>query len=525
MFQMAAYCRLSKEDGENKVSESIENQIKIIREYVNRSDDLEIADTYIDDGYSGLYFSDRPQFQRMMGDIYRGRIQGVITKDISRLGREHIETSNYIERVFPSFHIRYIAILDGLDSMSHTNEELAQFKTLFNDMYSRDISKKIRGALTVQKKRGQFVSGFAPYGYIKDPGDKHHFILDKEAAGIVRRIYDLYLSGYSRGGIAAILNAEGVPAPSEYKQKVQGLAYMNARKKPGTRSWSYSTIQSILKNRVYTGAMVQHKTEKISYKMKKCRYIPEEEQYIVENMHEEIISRDTFEQARNLGKKQIRTSGPERKSKKADPYAGLLICGDCGCPLQKISRKQGFECGSYHRKGNIRCCSHFIREDTLEEILKDQIQRQIRLCLKEEDREEIAKAADSQRERKIRLAVAERKVKRREEELEAVLRYKKKAYESYLDNVLDREEYTAYQEEYEQQERSIRVSMKKMQEERKYLKQTQVNWIEEFMKSGALTEITREMMMELIEKITVSGDKSLEIEFNYRVPSDIFPYL
>ena len=175
MYQMAAYCRLSKDDGENKISESIENQMKLIREYVGKSEDLEIADIYIDDGYSGLYFANRPEFQRMMEDIYKGKIQGVITKDISRLGREHIETSNYIERVFPSLGIRYIAILDGVDSVAHSNEELAQFKTLFNDMYSRDISKKIRGALSAQKKRGQFMSGFAPYGYIKDPADKHHF--------------------------------------------------------------------------------------------------------------------------------------------------------------------------------------------------------------------------------------------------------------------------------------------------------------------------------------------------------------
>ena len=177
MYQMGVYCRLSKDDGENKVSESIENQMKLIREYVTKSEDLEIADIYIDDGYSGLYFANRPGISADDGGyLQREKVQGVITKDISRLGREHIETSNYIERVFPSLGVRYIAILDGMDSVHHSNEELAQFKTLFNDMYSRDISKKIRGALTAQKKRGQFMSGFAPYGYVKDPADKHHFL-------------------------------------------------------------------------------------------------------------------------------------------------------------------------------------------------------------------------------------------------------------------------------------------------------------------------------------------------------------
>lgn len=140
---MAAYCRISRDDSENKISESIENQLKLIREYVDRADDMELAAVYADDGFSGMYYDNRPEFQRMMRDIYQGKIQGIITKDISRLGREHIETSNYIERVFPSLRVRYIAILDGLDSYSHQNEELAQFKTLLNDMYCRDISKKL----------------------------------------------------------------------------------------------------------------------------------------------------------------------------------------------------------------------------------------------------------------------------------------------------------------------------------------------------------------------------------------------
>ncbi len=143
MYQMGVYCRLSKDDGENKVSESIENQMKLIREYVTKSEDLEIADIYIDDGYSGLYFANRPEFQRMMNDILQRENSRRYYERYFRLGREHIETSNYIERVFPSLGVRYIAILDGVDSVHHSNEELAQFKTLFNDMYSRDISKKI----------------------------------------------------------------------------------------------------------------------------------------------------------------------------------------------------------------------------------------------------------------------------------------------------------------------------------------------------------------------------------------------
>lgn len=294
MYRMAGYCRLSKEDGENRISESIENQMRLISEYVDKAGDMKLVRMYIDDGYSGLYFSNRPQFQQMMADIYRGEIQGVITKDISRLGREHIETGHYIERVFPSMGIRYVAILDGVDSLCHSNEELAQFKALLNDMYSRDISKKIRGAFQVQKKQGKYMSGFAPYGYRKDPSDRHRFLIDEEAAETVRKIYALYLEGVPVRKIAELLNEQQIFPPTEYKRKVQNLSYVNRQGREQVQRWNAPTIYTILKNPTYTGAMVQHKTEKISYKIEKCRNIPPEERYVVEGMHEAIISKELF---------------------------------------------------------------------------------------------------------------------------------------------------------------------------------------------------------------------------------------
>lgn len=521
MYQIAAYCRLSKEDGENKISESIENQIKLIREYVRKSNDLEIADVYIDDGYSGLYFANRPEFQRMMEDIYKGKIQGVITKDISRLGREHIETSNYIERVFPSLGIRYVAVLDGVDSVSHSNEELAQFKTLFNDMYSRDISKKIRGALSVQKKQGRFMSGFAPYGYVKNPEDKHHFLIDEEAAKVVRKIYNLYLSGYSRDGIAKKLNEEGVLTPSEYKRKVQGLKYANAKEKTGMKGWAYPTINVILKNRVYTGAMVQHKSEKISYKVEKYRYIPEEQQYILEGMHEPIISKDTFEQVQAIMTKRTRTPGFHSGIKKVNPYAGILACGDCGYNLQRVTCRNGYECASYHKKGNTMCYSHFIKKETLDSIVKNEIRRQVKLALKERDRDELLKAADRGKEAEQRRAETDQKIERLQNELLGIQKYKKKTYENYVDGLLDKEEYLFYKSEYEKQDREIRTKILQMETEKDSFGKAEENYeerIEKFMKSGILTEITREIVTELMDTIIVNGDRSIDIVFRYKSP-------
>ena len=519
MYQMAAYCRLSKDDGENKISESIENQMKLIREYAGKSNDLEIADIYIDDGYSGLYFANRPEFQRMMEDIYKGKIQGVITKDISRLGREHIETSNYIERVFPSLGVRYIAILDGVDSVHHSNEELAQFKTLFNDMYSRDISKKIRGALSAQKKRGQFMSGFAPYGYMKDPADKHHFLIDEEAAKVVRRIFYMSLEGYSRDGIARKLNQEGVMTPSEYKRKVQGLKYTNALEKAGGKGWAYPTVNVILRNRVYTGAMVQHKSEKISYKVEKYHYIPEEQQYIVEGMHEAIISKDTFEQVQENMKKRTRTPGFHSEVRKVNPYAGILVCGDCGYNLQRVTCRDGYECGTYHKKGNTICHSHFIKKEILDSIVINEIQRQAEMALKESDKDEILKAADRRKEVKRRCAEADQQIERLQKELAAVQKYKKKTYENYVDGVLDKEEYLSYKRKYNA---DIELLQKAIDEWEERLTDVLENrsernrWINHFMQFSTMEEIDRRAVMQLIRSIRVIGKDELHIEFNYQ---------
>lgn len=521
MYQMAAYCRLSKDDGENKISESIENQLKLIREYVSKSTDLEIADVYIDDGYSGLYFANRPDFQRMMEDIYNGKIQGVITKDISRLGREHIETSNYIERVFPSLNIRFIAILDNVDSISHSNEELAQFKTLFNDMYSRDISKKIRGSLTAQKKRGHFMSGFAPYGYQKDPKDKHHFIIDPEAAQIVRRIFSMYLSGYSRDSIAKILNNEKILSPSEYKRKVQKLNYANAHEKSGAKGWAYPTINVILRNRVYTGAMVQHKSEKISYKIDKYKYIPKEDQYIVENMHEPIISQDTFDQVQALMTKRTRTPGYLSEVKQVNPYAGILVCGDCGYNLLRVTCRDGYECSSYHKKGNSHCCSHFIKKSILDDVVKMEIQRQASLALKEKDKDDILKAADRRNELARKTISADQQLEQLKTDRAVIQKYKKKTYENYVDQILTKEEYLTYKSDYERQEQDILDRIAQIEAEKEQFTESQVeyeHWIEKFIKYGAIDEITREMVVELIDKILIHKDMSIDVVFRYRSP-------
>lgn len=421
-----------------------------------------------------------------------------------------------------------IGNLPVIEMQNHelTQEELNGLIDYFTDgeelyMYSRDISKKIRGALTAQKKRGQFMSGFAPYGYVKDPADKHHFLVDEEAAKVVRRIFYMSLEGYSRDGIAKKLNQEGILTPSEYKRKVQGLKYANALEKAGAKGWAYPTINVILRNRVYTGAMVQHKSEKISYKVEKYQYIPEEQQYIVEGMHEAIISKDTFEQVQELMKKRTRTPGFNSEVRKVNPYAGIIVCGDCGYNFQRVTCRDGYECGTYHKKGNTVCYSHFIKKEVLDSIVKNEIQRQAELALKESDKDEILKVADRKKEVQRRCAEADQQIERLQKELAAVQKYKKKTYENYVDGVLDKEEYLSYKAEYEKQDKDIRAKIQLAEQEKDSFgeaEESYENWIEKFIKYGTLSEVTREIVTELIEKIVVNGDKSIDIVFKYQSP-------
>lgn len=518
VYRTAAYCRLSKEDDDSGLSESIENQLAIIEEYILKSGDLELVDIYIDDGYSGMNF-DRPEFVRMIQDVKDKRIDAIITKDMSRLGREHIGTSNYRELVFPKLGIRYISVLDGIDSLSHENEELAQFKSLFNDMYSRDISKKIIGALNAKKKTGAHMSGLAPYGYIKDPYDKHKLIIDEEAAEVVQRIYSLFLQGFSKKRIAKMLNEESVMTPSEYKRKVLKINYKNGNEKE-KKGWSYSTINVILKNRMYTGAMVSHKTAKISYKVDKEIPIPPKDQIIVENMHEAIIKKDIFNQVQELAKKRTRIPGFGQHSDKVNPYAGLLVCGDCGYHIHRVTCRNGYDCATYHSKGTRFCFSHFTPKNVLDGIVKYEVEKQYQHALQEKDEVDIVKMAELQNGKNKAHIHYQKQVERLRSELDKAEKYKKKTYENYVDGILNKKEYICYKAEYEEEanklQREMELLLKRISEEESIREKEHKTWITEFVKAGELKEVTRELVVEIIEEIQIHGERMIDITFKYK---------
>lgn len=317
-FKVAIYIRLSREDGENGESESIGNQRDIIMRYI-KENNLQFIDEYVDDGVSGTTF-ERSGFQRMISDIEQKRINMVITKDLSRLGREYIQTGYYIENYFPEHMVRYVAINDGIDTfLDSTSNDVTPFKSIMNDMYAKDISKKVRSVIKEKQKKGEYMCTVPPYGYKKDISQKNHLVVDENVSYIVRDIFKMYLDGNSVYKIRDYLNNQNIQSPSGYVKKITEI-----------KKWNSVTILNILANKAYIGTTVSNKRTNISYKSKKRIKVPEKEYIITENTHEAIIDKEDFEKVQFLlAKKSI-----NKKNKHEYLFRGLIKCKTCHSNLE-----------------------------------------------------------------------------------------------------------------------------------------------------------------------------------------------
>lgn len=345
-FNTAVYIRLSREDGDRAESDSAGNQRKLLTKYVAENSDMVLYDLYVDDGYTGTNFS-RPGFRRMMADIENGRVNCVVVKDLSRFGRDYIETGRYLERIFPRLGVRFVALSDHIDSRESAYDMLLPIKNIFNEQYARDISDKIHAAIDTKQRAGEFIGAFASFGYRKSPCDKNRLVPDAEAAEIVRRIFRMFVQGCGKQQIAKALNAEGIPCPAEYK-RINGENYQNCNERGGKMHWSYSTINSILHKEIYVGNMVQGtKYQKLRMYQKA---VAPEEWIVVEHTHEPIIDEETWEKAQKLLGKQTGT----RAEVSPNPFAGILKCGDCGGAMVRNSWKKADGRREYYLPRNVQ---------------------------------------------------------------------------------------------------------------------------------------------------------------------------
>ncbi len=371
-YSVGLYIRLSKEDQGANQSQSVVNQKSLLTSFVKKNK-LNIYSNYIDDGFSGTSF-ERPGFIKMVEDIKAKKINMVIVKDMSRLGRDYILTGYYMEKFFPEENVRFISLLDGIDTgQENQNSDIAPFKAIINDLYAKDISKKIKSVKHDKQNKGLFIGGKAPYGYKKSTEEKNTILIDENVAPIVKRIFSLALNGISCRQIAMILNTEKVPTPSNYA----GIKI--SHKGPYTGKWSSERITFMLKNQVYIGNMVQGRVKKVSYKSKKILKLPPEEWVVVENTHTPIVDKDTFDKVQILVNSRKST-----RSRKYDYLLkGLIYCHECGYPLSVIRRdlannKEAFYfiCRTYQRFTKLRKCTcHSIKEETINTVVIDTVRK------------------------------------------------------------------------------------------------------------------------------------------------------
>lgn len=518
-WKAADYARISREDGDKEESDSIGTQFDIIDDYIAHNDDITFIDRYSDDGWSGTNF-DRPDFMRLMEDIKKGKINCVIVKDLSRLGRNYILVGQYLEMIFPMLNIRFISVNDRIDSIkdpASINNALVSFKNVMNDEYCRDISNKVRSSLDHKRSKGEFIGSFASYGYMKDPDDHHHLIVDPVAAEVVKNIFDWFLQGMSIIGIAKRLNHMGISNPSAYKRQC-GLNYKHPAGQLDS-AWPDSSVKRVLKNRLYVGDMVQNKNRTKSYKVQVSVAVPEENWVIVPNMHEAIIDREKFETVQQLLMRDTRTSpGINHVS----IFAGYIRCADCLRAMGKKSVAQSYGkyhyyvCQTFRKAGRNLCTKHTIREKQLYDAVLATIQSQIDLAV---SMDQLVNDLKSQNVRAAKSSRLEKMLQLKEEEYEKVSRCRIDLYPDWKAGILSKDEYLSLKAKIGEQLEQIEIAIANIKEEISKYQSAPVSenkFISSFLRYRNIQVLTREVIVELIEMIYVHEGGTITIQFKYQ---------
>lgn len=516
------YLRLSKEDAD-KVSKgddsaSIKNQRLLLTDFA-LAHKFSIVNVYSDDDESGLY-DDRPDFEKMMIDAKLGEFDIIIAKTQSRFSRnmEHIE--KYLHHDLPNLGIRFIGVVDGVDTSDEENKKSRQINGLVNEWYCEDLSKNIRSSFKAKMKDGQFLGSSCPYGYKKDPQNHNHLIIDEYAAKIVRRIYSLYLSGYGKAKIGSILSSDGILIPTLYKREVLGENYQNSKELETTKNWSYQTIHTILNNETYAGHLIQNKMNTLSYKDKKKKILPKEKWIIVKNTHEPIIKQEVFDMVQKLQKSRTRSVNSTEMN---GIFSGLIFCADCRhAMLRKYARRGdrgfiGYICKTYKTQGKRFCDSHSIDIDDLEASVLLSIKSEARKILKKEDIDELNKVQvynDSKNYYEMQL-------KNIQNRLDKVSKFKRKTYDSYMEDLISREEYVEYTSVYDKEIEELKQQQCMINDKadlQQRLDAQYDEWVEAFKDYINIDTLTRDMVLELIDKIEVNSDGSINIYYKFQNP-------
>ncbi|MBS5853836.1 MAG: recombinase family protein [Clostridium sp.] len=523
-IRVAKYIRLSREDGDDRESESVENQRDIIDNYIQEHEELIEAGEYVDDGYTGTNFN-RPGFRRMLKDIEEEKIDCIITKDLSRFGRDHIDTGYYLERYLPTNNIRYIAIGDNVDTLKADGLQFLTFKLSFNDYYAQDISNKIKSVKQRKIEKGEYQAGIPPYGYKKSAEKKNHLIQDEYSSKIVKEIFDMYVNkGMSTIKIADELNKREIEPPAVYLQIPTYMKKKSANPS-GKYVWLRAQIGKILRNEVYLGSVVGRKFQKVSHKISKVRCTKKEEHIILENMHEPIINIETWNKAQD----KLNGYTKIRERKHDHILKGLVYCGECGnkatlrCREEK--RKNGnvwratyFICSKRNNYSGLCDCKQ-ISANLIEEVVIGKIKEETKKIKFSED--EIKKIYNKAEEEansinnlyKIKLQEMQKQLKKVESSIEEI-------YQDKINKLIQVEDFKI-------------IYLKKQKEREKIVKE--INKIEDEFKKASnmqskvdlkeirqiaedllnMKEQNKIVLQELIKKIEFDTNKNIKIQFDF----------
>ena len=511
-YRVGIYIRLSKEDEEKEKyseSESVQNQRTLLMQYIKENKFNFVAE-YVDDGVSGTSF-DRPAFNKMIDDIEQGKINMVITKDLSRLGRNYVQSGYYTETYFPEHNVRYIAILDNIDTaLDSANNDIAPFKSILNEMYAKDTSKKINSVLQSKRNNGEYL-GTAPYGYKKVPENKYHLVIDEEAAEVVRTVFRMFLEGHGTMQIADYLSEQKIPIPSDYNKRNRGT------KSISYGLWPQSTVRFILSNEVYTGTVVQGKRKKISFKSRKFVDVPEEDWIRVPNMHEAIVSKEDFERA----KKILEATKGSRIVENDYLFKGILQCFDCkGYIGIRSPDKNGNiygRCQRYARYSKFDVCSphnfnYQVFEENMIVVLRE-------ICKEYSDKkklEEIAKKSKSKEDKELDLR---NKLKTYKTQIEKETRKLDLLYEDRLEGIITVDSYIEKANKIKKEVEDYTKRIKEMEQElngenvQEDKEKKLDNLVDEFLN---MEKPNKEIIREFIERIEIHSDKQVDIYFNFK---------
>ena len=523
VYRAGLYARISVETERKREADTIGNQLQLLTDYVSEHSDLTVFDIYSDDDISGTDFI-RPEFSRMMNDLRDGKINCIIVKDLSRLGRNYLESGEYIEMVFPFFRCRFISVTDRFDTKYQQADISVQLKNMANEMYAKDISRKICSTMRTIQDQGKFAGSRAPYGYRLDPADKHHLVIDEETASIVKQLFELLAEGNTVHYVATTMNARGIPSPGRLLYE-RGIATTDHFK---NSKWYMQTVRRILQDEIYLGWMVSGKFRSTYHSTGKkgSQPVPREEWIVTKGTHEPIVTEELFNKVQEyfvrMKEEHGQTAVYNSKSKKASIFKGHLRCGECGQAMfLRNKHSHGkvtawYYCALHENYNSSYCVKKAVKKQDVEDIALKLIRTQIKLFT---DAREMIIALNKKESSKTKHRIYSDQIRNVKKQIEKYMSLKASLYEDFANGVLSQSDYISMGQEYAQKADELRIFLAELEKEAQKYSQTYAmngSWaqiIEQYQNAETLSE---EMIDAFIDEMILYNNGHVEVKFRFK---------